>query len=52
MTNLGQLSFNTTNIDVSVVRTTFNPDPKTSAPTYQFPSARTPNNPLLRCRYG
>ncbi len=47
MTNLGQLSFNTTNIDVSVVRTTFNPDPKTSAPTYQFPSARTPNNPLL-----
>jgi len=47
MTNLGQLSFNTTNIDVSVVRTTFNPDPTTNAPTYQFPSARTPDNPLL-----
>ncbi len=26
MTNLGQLSFNTTNIDVAVVRTSFNPD--------------------------
>jgi hypothetical protein len=47
MTNLGQLSFNTTNIDVSVVRTTFNPNPQTGAPTYQFPSARTPDNPLL-----
>src|SRR5580700_3143253 len=47
MTNLGQLSFNTTNIDVSVVRTTFNPNPTTNAPTYQFPSARTPDNPLL-----
>ena len=47
MTNLGQLSFNTTNIDVSVVRTTFNPNSQTGAPTYQFPSARTPDNPLL-----
>jgi hypothetical protein len=47
MTNLGQLSFNTTNIDVSVVRTTFNPNPTTNAPTYQFPSVRTPDNPLL-----
>jgi len=47
MTNLGQLSFNTTNIDVSVVRTTFNPNQQTAAPTYQFPSARTPDNPLL-----
>jgi hypothetical protein len=46
MTNLGQLSFNTTNIDVSVVRTTFNPGPNTT-PTYQFPSVRTPDNPLL-----
>jgi hypothetical protein len=46
MTNLGQLSFNTTNIDVSVVRTTFNPD-STGAPTYQFPSVRTPDNPQL-----
>jgi hypothetical protein len=47
MTNLGQLSFNTTNIDVSVVRTTFNPDPVTGKPSYQFPSARTPDNPML-----
>src|SRR5580704_1947550 len=47
MTNLGQLSFNTTNIDVSVVRTTFNPNPTTNAPTYQFPSVRTPDNPSL-----
>ena len=47
MTNLGQLSFNTTNIDVSVVRTTFNPDSQTGAPTYQFPSVRTLDNPSL-----
>jgi hypothetical protein len=47
MTNLGQLSFNTTNIDVAVVRTTPNPNPTTGAPTYQFPSARTPDNPAL-----
>src|ERR1700676_1070874 len=47
MTNLRQLSFNTTNIDVAVVRTTFNPDAKTGAPTYQFPSVRTPDNPAL-----
>lgn len=47
MTNLGQLSFNTTNIDVSVVRTTFNAIPGTNTPSYQFPSARTPDNPLL-----
>jgi hypothetical protein len=47
MTNLGQLSFNTTNIDVAVVRTTFNPDATTGAPTYQFPSVRTPDNPAL-----
>jgi hypothetical protein len=46
MTNLGQLSFNTTNIDVSVVRTTLNPNANGN-PTYQFPSARTPDNPLL-----
>jgi Carboxypeptidase regulatory-like domain len=46
MTNLGQLSFNTTNIDVSVVRTTLNPDANGN-PTYQFPSVRTPDNPLL-----
>jgi Carboxypeptidase regulatory-like domain len=47
MTNLGQLSFNTTNIDVAVVRTTSNPDPITNQPTYSFPSARPPDNPLL-----
>jgi hypothetical protein len=47
MTNLGQLSFNTTNIDVSVARTTFNPAANTGTATYQFPSVRTPDNPLL-----
>ncbi len=45
MTNLGQLSFNTTNIDVSVVRTTFNANPTTGPPTYQFPNVRTPDVP-------
>jgi len=45
MTNLGQLSFNTTNIDVSVVRTTFNANPATGLPTYQFPNVRTPDVP-------
>jgi len=44
MTNLGQLSFNTTNIDVSVVRTTANAFTN-GVPAYQFPSARTPDNP-------
>lgn len=44
MTNLGQLSFNTTNIDVSVVRTTANSFTN-GQPVYQFPSARTANNP-------
>jgi hypothetical protein len=29
------------------VRTTFNPNPQSGAPTYQFPSARTSDNPLL-----
>jgi hypothetical protein len=46
MTNLGQLSFNTTNISVAAVRTTSNPDPNTNQPTYQFPNVRTPDNPL------
>jgi hypothetical protein len=45
MTNLGQLSFNTTNIDVSVVRTTANSFTN-NQPAYQFPSVRTPDNPL------
>ena len=44
MTNLGQLSFNTTNIDVSVVRTTANSFTN-HQPAYQFPSARTPDVP-------
>jgi len=44
MTNLGQLSFNTTNIDVSVVRTTANSFTN-GQPAYQFPSARTADNP-------
>jgi Carboxypeptidase regulatory-like domain len=52
MTNLGQLSFNTTNIDVAVVRTTLNPSPNTGQPTYQFPSVRTPDNPLTAAGTG
>jgi hypothetical protein len=44
MTNLGQLSFNTTNIDVAVVRTTSNSVQNGSA-AYQFPNVRTPDNP-------
>jgi hypothetical protein len=52
MTNLGQLSFNTTNIDVAVVRTTSSPDPSTGQPTYQFPSVRTPDNPLATAGTG
>jgi hypothetical protein len=46
MTNLGQLSFNTTNIDVAFVSTTSNPNPVTGAPTYQFPNVRTPVNAM------
>jgi hypothetical protein len=46
MTNLGQLSFNTTNIDVSVVRTTANSFAN-GVPAYQFPSVRTPDNPAI-----
>lgn len=44
MTNLGQLSFNTTNIDVSVVRTTAN-SLTNGQPAYQFASARTQDIP-------
>ena len=45
MTNLGQLSFNTTNIDVAVVRTT--PNSFTGGqPAFQFPSVRTPDDPM------
>jgi hypothetical protein len=46
MTNLGQLSFNTTNIHVSVVRTTYNQPTAAGTPSYQFPSVRTPDDPL------
>ncbi|MBZ5572065.1 MAG: TonB-dependent receptor [Acidobacteriia bacterium] len=46
MTNLGQLSFNTTNISVATVRTTANLNPNTNQPSYQFPDVRTPDNPL------
>ena len=45
MTNLGQLSFNTTNISVGVVRTTANAVQGGQA-AYQFPNATTPINPL------
>jgi carboxypeptidase family protein len=46
MTNLGQLSFNTTNIDVSVVRTTAN-SLTAGQPNYQFPEARTQSSPAM-----
>src|SRR3984957_16476379 len=52
MTNPGQPSFNTTNIDVAVVRTTSNPNPTTGQPTYEFPSVRTPGNPLTSAGTG
>jgi carboxypeptidase family protein len=38
MTNLGQLSFNITDVASSVVRTYTNADPATGAPRYQLPS--------------
>ena len=41
MTNLGQLSFNTTNISVAVVRTTLNAV-QGGQPVYQFPNVTTP----------
>ena len=45
ITNLGQLSFNTTNINVSVVRTTPNAIVN-GKPQFQFPSVSIPDNPL------
>ncbi|HXK10069.1 MAG TPA: TonB-dependent receptor [Vicinamibacteria bacterium] len=39
VTSLGQLSFNTTDIASSVVRTYANADPATGAPRYSFPAA-------------
>jgi hypothetical protein len=44
MTNLGQLSFNTTNISVGVVRTTANAIQNGQA-AYQFPNVSTPASP-------
>jgi hypothetical protein len=46
MTSLGQLSFNTTNINVGIVRTTSNLGPS-GQPAFQFPNVATANNPLL-----
>jgi hypothetical protein len=47
MTSLGQLSFNTTNIAVGVVRTTTNGLSSAGQPFYQFPNVRTQDDPLL-----
>ena len=44
MTNLGQLSFNTTNISVGVVRTTAN-TVQNGQPAYQFPNVTTAVSP-------
>jgi len=44
MTNLGQLSFNTTNISVATVRTTLN-SVQDGTPAYQFPNVSTPVSP-------
>jgi hypothetical protein len=44
MTSLGQLSFNTTNINVGVVQTTANQLPN-GQPAFQFPSVGAPTTP-------
>ncbi len=46
MTSLGQLSFNTTNINVGIVRTTSNQLP-TGQPAFQFPAVGPAADPLL-----
>ena len=46
MTSLGQLSFNTTNINVGIVRTTLNQLPAGQA-AFQFPNVTTTVDPLL-----
>jgi hypothetical protein len=46
MTSLGQLSFDTTNINVGIVRTTANQLPNGRA-AFQFPAVRTADDPLL-----
>ncbi len=51
MTSLGQLSFNTTNIAVAVVRTTANTS-SNGQPAFQFPAVRTPDDPLTTAGTG
>src|SRR5215471_13880618 len=46
MTSLGQLSFNTTNIAVAVVRTVANGLSSSGQALYQFPNVRPPDDPL------
>src|SRR5262249_54827990 len=46
MTNLGQLSFNTTNIAVAVVRTTANGLSSAGQPLFQFPNVGTKDDPV------
>ncbi|HXK02384.1 MAG TPA: TonB-dependent receptor, partial [Verrucomicrobiae bacterium] len=46
MTSLGQLSFNTTNIAVAVVRTTANTLTASGQPLYQFPSVTAAVDPV------
>jgi len=46
MTNLGQLSFNTTNIAVAAVRTAPNGLSGSGQPLYQFPNVGTPDDPM------
>lgn len=46
MTSLGQLSFNTTNINVGIVRTTSNQLGNVQ-PAFQFPAVGTPSDPVL-----
>jgi Carboxypeptidase regulatory-like domain/TonB dependent receptor len=52
ITSLGQLSFNTTNIDVAVVRTTANSLLSNGQPAYQFPLARPADNALATAGTG
>jgi hypothetical protein len=46
MTSLGQLSFNTTNIAVAVVRTAANGLSVSGQPLFQFPNVRPPEDPI------
>ena len=51
MTSLGQLSFNTTNINVGIVRTTSNLLPN-GQPAFQFPNVTTAPDPVLAAGTG